>query len=235
MIKLIIFDLDGVLVDAKEIHYNALNTALKNIDKKYVIGRDEHLSIYDGNPTRTKLKLLSQNKGLPYELHDKVWEDKQNLTIQMINDLEEDKRLIKVLEQLEHRYERINFKGNIKFINDSKATNFHAVTNAINRSKNIILILHGLTKNIPSEELKLTSDVKKIIVQSEMKLNLNQFYGKIIKYESINEIKNLIKSEMQEGDTVLFSCGGASFNDFKNYKERGNFFKKLVNEIDSET
>ena len=139
------------------------------------------------------------------------------------------------LEQLEHRYERINFKGNIKFINDSKATNFHAVTNAIKRSKNILLILHGLTKNIPSEELKLTSDVKKIIVQSEMKLNLNQFYGKIIKYESINEIKNLIKSEMQEGDTVLFSCGGASFNDFKNYKERGNFFKKIVNEIDSET
>ena len=44
---------------------------------------------------------MSQNKGLPYELHDKVWEDKQNLTIQMINDLEEDKRLIKVLEQLE--------------------------------------------------------------------------------------------------------------------------------------
>ena len=139
------------------------------------------------------------------------------------------------LKQLEHRYERIDFKGNIKFINDSKSTNFHAVTNAINRSKNIILILHGLTKNIPSEELKLTSDVKKIIVQSEMQLNLNQFYGKIIKYESINEIKNLIKSEMQEGDTVLFSCGGASFNDFKNYKERGNFFKKLVNEIDSET
>ena len=139
------------------------------------------------------------------------------------------------LEQLEHRYEKINFKGNIKFINDSKATNFHAVTNAINRTKNIILILHGLTKNIPSEELKLTSDVKKIIVQSEMKLNLDQFYGKIIKYESINEIKNLIKSEMQEGDTVLFSCGGASFNDFKNYRERGNFFKKLVNEIDSET
>ena len=84
-----------------------------------------------------------------------------------------------------------------------------------------------------------------------MKLNLNQFYGKIIKYESINEIKNLIKSEMQEGDTVLFSCGGASiihsqgsvkkecggasFNDFTNYRETGNFFKKLVNEIDNET
>ena len=104
------------------------------------------------------------------------------------------------------------FKYNERATTLSKGELETVVTNAINRSKNIILILHGLTKNIPSEELKLTSDVKKIIVQSEMKLNFNQFYGKIIKYESINEIKNLIKSEMQEGDTVLFSCGGASFN-----------------------
>lgn len=138
------------------------------------------------------------------------------------------------LEQLEHRYERINFKGNIKFINDSKATNLHAVSNAIHRSKNVILILHGLTKNIPSKELKLTNEVKKIIVQSEMNLDLNNFKGKTIYYKSINEIKDLIKSEMNDGDTVLFSCGGASFNEFKNYKDRGNFFKKLVREIENE-
>ena len=49
MIKLIIFDLDGVLVDAKEIHYQALNKALSNIDKKYVINREEHIFKYDGN------------------------------------------------------------------------------------------------------------------------------------------------------------------------------------------
>jgi len=138
------------------------------------------------------------------------------------------------LEQLEHRFEKIKFSGSTKFINDSKATNFHAVSNAINRSKNIILILHGLTKNIPSEELKLTSDVKKIIVKSDMDLDLNKFGGKIIYYKSINEIKNLIKSEMQDEDTILFSCGGASFNDFKNYKDRGNFFKKIVKEIENE-
>jgi len=138
------------------------------------------------------------------------------------------------LNQLEHRYEKIDFKGNVEFINDSKATNLHAVTNAINRSKNIILILHGLTKNIPSEELKLTSDVKKIFIQSEMNINLNKFNGKIIIYNSINEIKNLIKTEMEYGDTVLFSCGGASFNNFKNYKDRGKFFKKIVKEIENE-
>ena len=138
------------------------------------------------------------------------------------------------LKQLEHRFEKIEFSGNIKFINDSKATNLHAVSNAINRSKNIILILHGLTKNIPSKELKLTDEVKKIIIQSEMKLDLKNFKGKIIYYKSINEIKNLIISEMNNGDTVLFSCGGASFNEFKNYKDRGNFFKKIVKEIENE-
>ena len=138
------------------------------------------------------------------------------------------------LNQLEHRFEKVKFSGNINFINDSKATNLHAVSNAIQRSKNIILVLHGLTKNIPSKELKLTDEVKKIIVQSEMNLDLNNFKGKTIYYKSINEIKNLIKSEMNDGDTVLFSCGGASFNEFKNYKDRGNFFKKLVKEIENE-
>ena len=143
-------------------------------------------------------------------------------------------RYLVSLNQLEHRFEKVEFSGNINFINDSKATNLHAVSNAIHRSKNIILVLHGLTKNIPSKELKLTNEVKKIIVQSEMNLDLNNFKGKTIYYKSINEIKNLIKSEMNDGDTVLFSCGGASFNEFKNYKDRGNFFKKLVREIENE-
>ena len=62
MIKLIIFDLDGVLVDARELHYNALNKALESIDKKFIIPRDEHLSTYDGLSTTKKLNLLSENK-----------------------------------------------------------------------------------------------------------------------------------------------------------------------------
>ena len=139
------------------------------------------------------------------------------------------------LDQIEHRFEKVQYKGNITFINDSKATNFHAVTNAIKRTKNIILILHGLTKNIPSEELHLSKDVKHIIKHSEMEINLDTFSGKITNYNSINEIKTIMKSVMEDGDTILFSCGGASFNDFRNYKERGNFFKKLVEEIENES
>ena len=58
MIKLIIFDLDGVLVDARELHYNALNKSLGSIGEKYVIQRDEHLSTYDGLSTAKKLKMF---------------------------------------------------------------------------------------------------------------------------------------------------------------------------------
>ena len=61
MIKLIIFDLDGVLVDARELHYDALNRALGSIDEKYVISREEHLSTYDGLSTTKKLNMLTQN------------------------------------------------------------------------------------------------------------------------------------------------------------------------------
>ena len=62
MIKLICFDLDGVLIEAKKIHFEALNLAL---DKKYKISWQEHLSKYDGLKTNDKLLLLSKEKNLP--------------------------------------------------------------------------------------------------------------------------------------------------------------------------
>ena len=72
MTKLIIFDLDGVLVEAKQIHYDTLNQALREIDEKYVITEAEHLSIYDGLKTTQKLELLTKNKGLHPEFYDKL-------------------------------------------------------------------------------------------------------------------------------------------------------------------
>lgn len=101
MVKLIIFDLDGVLVDAKEIHYESLNQALRQIDNKFVITREEHLTKYDGLTTKTKLHLLSVDKGLPMSLHSKIWSLKQESTFDVIKEtLTEDKRLKKVLKSL---------------------------------------------------------------------------------------------------------------------------------------
>ena len=62
MIKLIVFDLDGVLVEAKNIHFDALNDALGT---DYEISWPEHLSTYDGLKTNQKLEMLSEQKGLP--------------------------------------------------------------------------------------------------------------------------------------------------------------------------
>ena len=62
MIKLIIFDLDGVLVDTKPLHYYALNKALKKIEN-YEISINDHSNIFDGLPTKEKLNILiKQNK-----------------------------------------------------------------------------------------------------------------------------------------------------------------------------
>tara|TARA_X000000950_G_C13906104_1_gene656910 strand:- start:2274 stop:3653 length:1380 start_codon:yes stop_codon:yes gene_type:complete len=86
MIKAIIFDLDGVLVSTKELHYKALNKALNEIHPKYVISHDEHLKIYDGLPTIQKLSILSKNKGLSEDLYEKISINKQKYTKQLLND-----------------------------------------------------------------------------------------------------------------------------------------------------
>jgi HAD superfamily hydrolase (TIGR01509 family) len=77
-IKAILFDLDGVLVDATEWHYDALNRALGLFG--YNIPRYEHLTTYNGLPTRKKLEMLSVEKGFPRGLHSLVNKIKQKYT-----------------------------------------------------------------------------------------------------------------------------------------------------------
>ena len=100
MTKLIIFDLDGVLVEAKQIHYDTLNQALNEIDEKYVITEAEHLSIYDGLKTTQKLELLTKNKGLHPEFYDDIWYRKQHLTIEAISQLQPDLDKIELFKEL---------------------------------------------------------------------------------------------------------------------------------------
>ncbi len=77
-IEAIFFDLDGVLVDATDWHYAALNRALELFG--YTISRFDHLSTYNGLPTRRKLEMLSVEKGLPRALHPLISRAKQGYT-----------------------------------------------------------------------------------------------------------------------------------------------------------
>jgi len=96
-IKLIIFDLDGVLVEAKQIHYEALNQAL---GKSYAIEWNEHLSIYDGLKTNQKLEMLTERKGLPTEEHPSIWNKKQQLTLEALSNLKPDPIIKKTISKL---------------------------------------------------------------------------------------------------------------------------------------
>jgi len=81
-IKAIIFDMDGVLIDAKEWHYEALNKALQLFG--YTISRYDHLVTYDGLPTKKKLEMLTMESGLPKGLHNFINEMKQIFTMEMV-------------------------------------------------------------------------------------------------------------------------------------------------------
>lgn len=82
-IKAVIFDMDGVLIDAKDWHYEALNKALELFGME--ISRYDHLVTFDGLPTKKKLEMLSIERGLPEELHDFINALKQQYTMGMVH------------------------------------------------------------------------------------------------------------------------------------------------------
>jgi HAD superfamily hydrolase (TIGR01509 family) len=88
MIKLIISDMDGVLLDLKEIHFEALNRALASVDDKYIISPEEHVKTFDGLSTKKKLKLLSEIKGFPIERYDEINSLKQKFTIELLDNFD---------------------------------------------------------------------------------------------------------------------------------------------------
>jgi HAD superfamily hydrolase (TIGR01509 family) len=83
MIKLVVFDLDGVLIDSKQTHYESLNRAL---GIEYAITVEEHLSTYDGLPTRSKLNMLTERKGLPTDRHAEIARAKQQHTVEILKE-----------------------------------------------------------------------------------------------------------------------------------------------------
>lgn len=104
MIKTIIFDLDGVLIDSKDVHYHALNAALPS---EFRITPEEHLGTYDGLPTRKKLALLTLNKGLPESSHHDIALAKSQRTSEvlykMLRPIKEYTKIFKTLKCLGYR------------------------------------------------------------------------------------------------------------------------------------
>ncbi len=82
-IRAVIFDMDGVLIDAKDWHYEALNRALGHFG--FAISRYDHLVTFDGLPTKKKLEMLSIERGLPVGLHSFLNTLKQEYTMEIVH------------------------------------------------------------------------------------------------------------------------------------------------------
>lgn len=102
-IKAVIFDMDGVLIDAKEWHYEALNRALGLFE--FHINRYEHLVTFDGLPTRDKLAMLTKDRGLPAGLHEVINNLKQKYTMEIVH------RECKPMFQHEYALSRLKAQG----------------------------------------------------------------------------------------------------------------------------
>jgi HAD superfamily hydrolase (TIGR01509 family) len=160
MIKLIIFDLDGVLVDARELHYEALNRALASVDPNYVINRDEHLSTYDGLNTTKKLNMLTAQKGLPIDKHDEVWKKKQEMTLKIIDAFTYDERMRSILRNLKDRGYQVC-----------------VASNSIRETVKMMLLRKGLTEYIDffysNQDVKFPKPSTEIYLQCMIKASVS--------------------------------------------------------------
>ena len=112
MISLVIFDLDGVLIDSKEIHFNALNLALSEFGDDYVISRKEHDTVFEGLTTNVKLDILTKTKGLPIDLHENIWRRKQEYSAKLFESTSKDEDLVNIFRFIKSRGIKIAVASN---------------------------------------------------------------------------------------------------------------------------
>ena len=138
---------------------------------------------------------------------------------------------------LPHRIEFAGEKKNVKFYDDSKGTNVGSVIRALDTFSNpVILLLGGRDKDGDFDTLRplLMKKAKRVILFGEARDRIGSLIGDGVPAEKNPTLRGAIESayeNAQAGDVILLSPGCASFDEFKNYKERGNFFKEVVRSL----
>jgi UDP-N-acetylmuramoylalanine--D-glutamate ligase len=138
---------------------------------------------------------------------------------------------------LSHRIEFVAEKNSIKFYDDSKGTNVGSVARALETfTKPVILLLGGRDKDGNFETLKplLATKAKKVILFGEARNRIASLIGEDMPTFKKAKLQEAIESAYKNAkpdDVILLSPGCASFDEFANYKERGNFFKDVVRNL----
>lgn len=154
-------------------------------------------------------------------------------------DIQTIQNTLKLFKGLEHRIEFVREINGVKYYNDSKATNVESTLIALKslgEKKNIYLIMGGIHKGSSYRSLEplIKKYVKEIITIGEASQIIQQELHKVVRVTNLIDLKNAIKysyEKAKSGDIVLLSPACASFDQFKNFEDRGRKFKKYVNEL----
>ena len=151
---------------------------------------------------------------------------------------------IKEFSGVEHRLEFVREINNVKWYNDSASSSPTRTISGLNAfNEEIVLIAGGYDKNLDYTPLakpildKVTTLILmgqtsgKIFDSVKQEMEIQNKEIKIYMCDSLKETINTARKNAKPGQVVLFSPGSASFDMFKNAYDRGNQFKKLVNEI----
>jgi len=144
---------------------------------------------------------------------------------------------LQTFESVEHRLELVREINEVKYINDSKATNVDSVWYALKSfDEPILLILGGQDKGNDYEQIKelVIQKVRKIYAIGSSAEKVFNFFHSDVKVEIEKSLEDAVKkssSETQKGDVVLLSPACASFDMFNNYEHRGKVFKEAVNKL----
>ena len=132
---------------------------------------------------------------------------------------------------LSHRIEFVGEKNSVKFYDDSKGTNVDSVMRALETfARPVILLLGGRDKDGNFETLKpvLTTKAKKVILFGEARNRIASLIGEDIPTLKKAKLQEAIESAYKNAkpdDVILLSPGCASFDEFADYKERGDYFQ----------
>ena len=138
---------------------------------------------------------------------------------------------------IEHRLELVRTHNNIIWINDSKSTDAEATSFSLENLKGPILWIAGFNENKRTLELIVElvhQKVVEIICYGKFETELKYFFGSKVKYsfkKNLSDAIDLAASNSKDGYTVLFSPACPSFLNYENYKQRGDDFKNIVNQI----
>ncbi len=144
--------------------------------------------------------------------------------------LEDIRAGISEFKGVEHRLEYVETIHGVRYYNDSKGTNTDATITALKSfDQSVILIAGGYDKKTGFEELRPYLDkIKLMVVYGETKLQLKRLMPSAIVCDNLSDAVEVAYDKAQKGDVVLFSPVCASWDQFKNFEERGRLFKELV-------